>query len=229
MTPPLIRIISLGALPAHPIWNEPAPVRTGHATVSLIREGKRTILVDPGLPDAVVAARLQERSGLKPSDITHVFLTSFSRDCWRGIQLFEKATWWIHEAEREAVGVPLVGVLHKAVADGDEEIKRHVEKEIAVLRNCQAAPDHLAQGVDLFPLPGVTPGLCGLLLSGPRSTTLVCGDAVPTIEHLEKGMVLDSAADVTRARESFGEALEIADYLVLGRDNMVPNPVRRPF
>jgi hypothetical protein len=32
-----------------------------------------------------------------------------------------------------------------------------------------------------------------------------------------------------KARESFGEALEIADYLVLGRDNLAPSPVRRPF
>jgi glyoxylase-like metal-dependent hydrolase (beta-lactamase superfamily II) len=224
-----VRIISLGALAAHPLWGEPAPVRTGHATTSLVRSGKRVILVDPGLPEAVIAARLHERSGLRPADVTHVFLTSFSRDCRRGIGAFDKAVWWISEAEREAVGVPLVGVLHKAVADGDEDVKKHVERDIAVLRACQPAPDHLAENVDLFPLPGVTPGLCGLLVAAPRTTTLICGDAVATSEHLEKGLVLDSAADVTRARESFGEALEIADALVLGRDNLTLNPVRRPF
>ena len=42
-------------------------------------------------------------------------------------------------------------------------------------------------------------------------------------------MVLQQAIDVIRARESFGEAVEIADYLILGRDNLVPNPIKRPF
>jgi hypothetical protein len=37
-------------------------------------------------------------------------------------------------------------------------------------------------------------------------------------------MVLQSAASVPRARESFAEAIQIADVLVLGRDNSVVNP-----
>jgi glyoxylase-like metal-dependent hydrolase (beta-lactamase superfamily II) len=98
-----------------------------------------------------------------------------------------------------------------------------------VLRKFVAAEDSIAEHVDLFPLPGVTPGLCGLLLEGARHTTLICGDAVPTVEHLEQGQVLTNAADVTRARESFQEAVEIADLLVLGRDNIAVNPTKRPF
>jgi glyoxylase-like metal-dependent hydrolase (beta-lactamase superfamily II) len=127
------------------------------------------------------------------------------------------------------VGVPLVGELHEAAAAGDEELKSRLELDVAILRRCEPAPERIGEGVDLFPLLGVTPGLTGLLLPGRNSTTLVCGDAVPTIEHLERGMVLQNAADVGRARESLAEAVEIADYLVPGRDNMVPNPVRRPF
>ena len=59
--------------------------------------------------------------------------------------------------------------------------------------------------------------------------TLITGDAIPTIEHLEAGRVLQDAADVDRARESFAEAIEIADMFVLGRDNVAINPMRRPF
>lgn len=224
-----IRIVSLGTLAQNPLWGEPAPVRTGHATTTLIRSGKRVILVNPGLPEQAVVARLRERSGLSPKAITHVFLTSFHTDTCRGISGFDHATWWVSQAEREGVGVPLVGDLQKAAADGDEEIKARLELEVAILKRCEPAPDQLAPGVDLFPLPGVTPGLSGLVCAMARSTTVVCGDAIPTIEHLERGVVLDSAIDVTRARESFGEAIEIADYLVLGRDNLVPNPVKRPF
>ena len=88
-------------------------------------------------------------------------------------------------------------------------------------------PDRLVDGIDLFPLPGVTPGLCGLLIPLPRTTILVCGDAVPTYEHLEQGTVLPHVADLEQAQESLREAIEIADQLVLGRDNLVSNPTRR--
>lgn len=223
------RVISIGALPAHPLWEERTPVRTGHSTTTLIRSGKRTIIVDPGLPAQVIAARLKERAGIGPEAVTHVFLTCFRPETSRGILAFEKATWWVSQPEREAIGVPLVGELQAAAAAGDQELKSALELDVAVLRRCEPAPDRVADGVDLFPLVGVTPGMTGLLLPGRGSTTLVCGDAVPTIEHLERGMVLPTAADVGRARESLAEAVEIADYLILGRDNMVPNPVRRPY
>ncbi|MCC6323143.1 MAG: MBL fold metallo-hydrolase [Phycisphaerales bacterium] len=223
------RIISIGTLAAHPLWEEKGSVRTGHATTTLIRAGKKTIIVDPGLPAQIIAARLRERAGIGPEAVTHVFLTGFRPETTRGVLAFEKATWWISQHEREAIGVPLVGELQAAAAAGDEELKSALELDVAVLRKCEPAPDRIADGVDLFPLHGVTPGLTGLLLPGRSSTTLVCGDAVPTVEHLERGMVLASAADVVRARESLAEAVEIADYLVLGRDNCVPNPVRRPY
>lgn len=250
-----IRVISIGALARNPLWpdRQPAAQRSGHATTSLIRSGGRTILVDPGLPAPVVAARLAERSGLEPKDVTHVMLTSFRPEVCRGIVAFEHATWWVSHAERETIGVALVERLQQMteVLDADDEddsdgedsetrgrgrggtadMKAALELDIAILRRCEPAPDHLADNIDLFPLPGVTPGLSGILAATPSGgpTILVCGDAIPTIEHLERGMVLPTAADIAKARESFAEAVEIADHLILGRDNMVPNPVRRKF
>ena len=115
----------------------------------------------------------------------------------------------------------------------DVPLRETLELDVAILRRCEPAPDSLltdrGQRVDLFPLPGVTPGLCGLLIAGARFTTLVCGDAVPTSEHLEQGQVLSNAADVARARESFAEAIEIADLIIPGRDNLVVNPTKRLF
>lgn len=225
-----LRIISIGALAAHPLWGERGQARTGHATTTLIRSGDQTILVDPGLPEQALTARLAERANLKPADITHIFLTSFRPDTRRGLLTFEEATWWVGEAEREAVGGMLATRLKQIAGSGDEhdaELIRVLEQDVATLRRCEPAPDKLAEGVDLFPLPGVTPGLCGLIAAHPRYTTVICGDAIPTIEHLEQGKVLPSAVDVEQARESFREAVEIGDYLVLGRDNFVVNPTRR--
>lgn len=228
-----LRIISIGALSAHPLRGERAALRTGHATTTLIQAGNKKILVDPGLPDATILARLDERSGLKPRDITHIFLSSYNPETRRGILAFDHATWWIGQEEREQIGTALVARLQEAAEEGDEQLKKFLEQDIAILRRFEAAPDHLADDkgdrVDLFPLPGVTPGLCGLLVATPRTTTVVCGDAVPTVEHLEQGKVLPVVSDVDKARESFAEAIEIADVLVLGRDNIVVNPTKRPF
>jgi len=219
-----IRVISIGALAGNPLWGERTGVRSGHATSTLIRSGDVTLLVDPGLPEQALVARLGERSGLTPELVTHVFLTSFHPDAHRGIGAFAGAEWLISLEEREGVGIPLVQQLKVAVDRGEKELAELLKHQIAVLHKCKVAPDELASGVDLFPLPGLTPGLTGVLIEEPELTTLVCGDAIATVEHLRKRMVLQSAASVPRARESFAEAIQIADVLVLGRDNSVVNP-----
>lgn len=227
-----LRIISIGALAAHPLWNERSPVRTGHATTSLITTKDANILVDPGLPPQILAARLGERANLKPDDITHVFLTCFRPDVRRGIALFDRAEWLIHADEREAVGVPLAGRLKQLSAADEPPDEKEIEalqQDIAILQRCIGAPDSIAERVDLFPLPGVTPGMCGLLLEDLRHTVVICGDAIPTVEHLEQGKLALGAMDVDKAKASFEEAVEIADLLVLGRDNVVVNPTKRPF
>jgi glyoxylase-like metal-dependent hydrolase (beta-lactamase superfamily II) len=231
-----LRIISIGALPSNPLWGEKpgASVRTGHATTTLIQSGKKNILVDPGLPAQIIAQRLGERINLRPVDITHVFLTSFRPDVWRGITAFDTATWWISEKEREGMGVPLVRRMQQAAEDGDEQLKEALQNDIAVLKRCVVAPDRLADGVDIFPLPGVTPGMCGVLVAGPvdtmgNGTALITGDAIPTLDHLQRAVVPHGAADVDAAMESFKEAVEIADFIVPGRDNWVVNPIRRGY
>ncbi|MGH7242238.1 MAG: MBL fold metallo-hydrolase [Phycisphaerales bacterium] len=225
------RVISIGTLPAHPLWGEKGQVRTGHATTTLVLAGKKRILIDPGLPDQILVARLAERANLAASQITDVFLTSFKSDCRRGIGAFANAEWWISEAEREGVGVPIAQRLKELNPDDEEDqiLKDVLSRDVAVLQRCRAAPDQLAERVALFPLPGVTPGLCGVLLEDPRFTVLVTGDAIPTVEHLERGQVLAGAVDGAKAQESFTEAIEVADMFILGRDNLVINPTKKPF
>jgi len=223
------RIINIGTLAAHPLWGERGEVRTPHATTTLIRAGDRNILIDPSLPAEILEARLRERCGFGAEQVTHVFLTSFRPDLRRGLHLFDGATWWISELEREAVGQGMVAQFEQARDEGEFELADLMRSEIALLRRFEPAPDHLADRVDLFPLPGRTPGSAGLLLPLPRYTALVCGDAIATVEHLEKGQVLADCFNIEQALESFSEAIEIADLLILGRDNVVVNPTRRPF
>jgi glyoxylase-like metal-dependent hydrolase (beta-lactamase superfamily II) len=231
-----VRIISIGTLASHPLWGEHPhrAVRTGHATTTLQHTGSRVILIDPGLPEQALLARLAERANVRAEDVTDVFLTTFKPECRRALAAFDRAEWWVHQTEREAYGVPLAQKLKAVVEEGaaDENtaaLREALENEVVILKRCKAAEDQLAPRVSLFPLPGVTPGCCGLLIEEPRHTIVIAGDAVPTVEHLEQGQVLSTAADVHRAKESLSEVLEIADIIVPGRDNIVLSPTKRPF
>lgn len=227
------RVISIGALSRHPLWTRPLPERSAHATTTLIQTDDRRILVDPALPAEALQARLVERAGTTFDQITDVFLTNFRPAHRRALPALRRADWWISEAEREMVGVHLVEQLHKLRDDqepGDpqsDDAAKLIEHDIATLKRCKPAPDRLAAQVDLFPLPGFTPGTCGLLLGFNQATVLIAGDAVATYEHLLQGQVLAGAYDIDQAKESFAEAVEIADWLIAGHDNVLPNPTRR--
>ncbi|MCA9277995.1 MAG: MBL fold metallo-hydrolase [Phycisphaeraceae bacterium] len=237
-----VRVISIGALASHPLRKEPAGDRTGHATITLVRTKGRAILVDPGLPAPAVAALLPERAGIEADQITHVFLTRFSPDTARGIRLFDHATWWIHNDEREQIGLHLATKLRELIdasgpgsADEDDEsgIMHALQQDIAVLQRFEPAPDRLIEDqdsrADLFPLPGVSPGLAGLLIPQSRRTLLITGDAIATTEHLAKGAVISPCHDLEQAKESFAEAVEIADVIIPGRDNVLFNDARQMF
>ena len=93
-----------------------------------------------------------------------------------------------------------------------------------MLSRLKSPPDKLAAQVDLFPLPGYTPGTCGLLVADAASTTLLAGDAVPTRDHLLAAQLLPDAYDKQLAGESLREVYEIADTIVPGHDNLFANP-----
>ena len=218
------RVISIGALSTNELWPADAEQPgAAHATTVLVRSGGKTILVDPGLPERVVTARLAERSGLRPGDIDVVFLTNFRPAHRRGLGAFPDAEWCLFEPEREAVGRVLV---ERFAEEEDPENKKLLQEEINVLRRCNGVTEPLAPQVDLFPSPGFTPGTCGLLLSKPGRTVLVAGDCIPTQEHLEHGRVLRGCFDTNQAQESLVDAIEIADLIVCGHDNVCVSPGR---
>ncbi len=220
------RVISLGTLSAHPLWDEKGERRTGHATTTLITTDDAKIVVNPGLPAQILQARMDERVNLQPRDITHVFMTSLTQDHYRGLRLFEQAEWYAFEAEGIAALAGLRDQLERAKSEDDDELEGAIQKHLELVRRCRAAEDTITKGVDLFPLPGVTPGSCGLILSLPRQTVLITGDAVATYDHLQQGKVLPHSANIEQAQESFKEAVEIADILILGRGNITFNPFR---
>ena len=221
-------IISIGTLSRNILWNESQPVRTPHATTTLVRAGKRNILVDPGLPAAALGARLFERTGLRPEQIDTVFLTNFRPAHRAGLALFTRAKVYLHELERDFVRQSIgqtLGELPEEDEDGGVDSDRlRLSLELELLESCIPAPEQLDKGIDLFPLFGYTPGTCGLLLAMPINTVLIAGDAVPTQEHFLAGQILPDPADLTAAKEALQEVYEIADVIVPGHDNVFQNP-----
>jgi glyoxylase-like metal-dependent hydrolase (beta-lactamase superfamily II) len=215
-------IISIGTLSRNRLWNEQEATRTPHATTSLIRVGKRNILVDPGLPPQALAARLNERSGLKPEQIDTVFLTNFRPAHRGGISLFTRAKLLIHENEQQAAQQQLERMIEEAPA---EDIDRQVmQADLKLVTSMKPAPDQLVEQLDLFPLFGYTPGQCGLLVAGATNTIVIAGDAVPSQDHFLAGQTLPDAWDIKASHEAMSEVYEIADLIVPGHDNIFLNP-----
>lgn len=212
-------LISIGALGRNRLWNENEPRRAGHATTTLIRDGKTTILVDPGLPGEVLAQRLEERTGLRPEQIEVVFLTNFRPVHRRGVGIFTSATWLMNEAEIDSMRAHLDEIDRRA-DDSAPDVKRLVREELAILSRVRPAADKLTPSVHLFPTAGVTPGAAGLLLAAPTYTIVVAGDAIISRGYYEAGRIFEHVASVEDAQDSFREIIEIADEVVPGHDNV---------
>jgi glyoxylase-like metal-dependent hydrolase (beta-lactamase superfamily II) len=220
-----VTVISIGTLAKNPLWDEKVPVRTSHATTTLVRAEKSAILVDPSLPAQAVEARLFERTGKGVGSITHVFLTNWRPAHRRALPAFDKAVWWMSETEiASARGV--LEELRRAndVEKGDASVLKMIDDEMKLLARVEAAPDELAEGIDLFPLPGYTAGQSGLLVAEPTRTTIIAGDAVPTAGFFLAGRVFEDCFDLEKAKESLAEMYEIADVIVPGHDNYFVTP-----
>ena len=219
-----VDVISIGTLSRNVFWGERAPLRTAHATTTLIRDAGRTILVDPSLPAELLAYRLGERAGLKPEQIDAVFLTSFRPTHRLALGLFDRAEWLINEDEKSAVTQHLETLAEQLrgerAADGQGEFDpAEVNAERDLIARIKPAPDRLTPSVHLFPSPGPTVGSAALLIAGLK-TTIIAGDAVLTRDHFENARIFDRSVDAAAAQKSFADIVEVADAIIPGHDNL---------
>lgn len=215
-------VVSIGALSRNRFWGEQDSKRVAHATTTLVRDDKTTILVDPGLPEQMLLQRLDERTGLKPDEIDIVFLTNFRPVHRRGLGLFPRAKWVMYEPEITAVREHLEQ-LAGSVKDGQAggpEVAAIITQERSILDRIVKADDKLAPRVHLFPSTGATPGSAGLLLTETSKTVAIVGDAVISRDYFEAGRVYEQVYDLEAAQASFRDVLEIADIVVPGHDNV---------
>jgi glyoxylase-like metal-dependent hydrolase (beta-lactamase superfamily II) len=213
-------VVSIGTLSHNHFWGEAGPVRTAHATTTLVSDGKKLILVDPSLPATALDARLFERTGKRLSDVTDVFCTTLRPIHRRGIEALPQAKWWANEAEIEAYDETLRSLLGSAQRlDGDDT--KTAQAELDILERFKPAPEKFTPQIHLYPLVGPSAGSAGLLLALPTTSIIIAGDAALTAEHVMRGQVWEGAVDSDKAMESLRDLLEVADVIVPGHDNVM--------
>lgn len=219
-------VVSIGALSHNRLWGEGAAVRTPHATTTYVEHAGRRIVVDPSLPVAALAARFDERTGKKLSEVTDVFCTTLRPVHRRGIEVFGGAKWWAAEQELAAYRSHLEGLLESAERLSGEDAGT-IQADLKLLERFGPAPDKFGEQVSLYPLAGASVGSTGLLLTPPTMTIAVAGDAAVTRAHIERGQVWEGSADAEAAIESLRDLLEVADIIIPGHDNLTLTPRQR--
>jgi glyoxylase-like metal-dependent hydrolase (beta-lactamase superfamily II) len=216
-------IISIGTTRRNLLWGESTAMRTQHTTTTLLRVEGKSILVDPSLPADLLEARLFDRTGEQFDSITDVFCTTLRPDSRRALlggdaSPLAHANWWTAQGEIDWYTSRLADMVESAKRI--DTITDELKADIAALKRIRPASDTLAPGVSLYPLPGVTPGCCGLLLAMPSATVLLTGPAAISRQHLIDGMIAPDCIDKDAAMESLSEVLDIADLIIPGYDNV---------
>jgi glyoxylase-like metal-dependent hydrolase (beta-lactamase superfamily II) len=221
-------VVSIGALSHNRLWGEGAPVRTAHATTTLVWEDGRTILVDPSLPAVALAARFNERTGKVLSAVTDVFCTTLRPVHRRSVAAMPQAKCWCSEVELEAYSDHLKELLDSADRLGAEDVQA-IKQELKLLERFEPAPEQFTRQVQLYPLAGPSVGSAGLLLTPATATIVIAGDAALTAEHVRRGQVWEGCADTQKALQSLQDLLELADLIVPGHDNVMLSTQRQWF
>jgi len=212
-------IISIGTLSQNSLWNEQSPVRTAHATTTLVTDGDKRILVDPSLPGNMLEARFFERTGKGLDTVTDVFCTTLRPVHRRGIEALTNARWWTSQVELETYSGHLETMLESAERLSGDDVDS-VRADLKQLGSFAPAPEKFSPQIEFYPLYGASPGSAGLLLTPPASTIIIAGDAIVTGEHLKAGRLWKGVSDMEAAADTLRDLVELAGIVIPGHDNV---------
>jgi glyoxylase-like metal-dependent hydrolase (beta-lactamase superfamily II) len=196
-------LLNIGTLSQNKLWGETERRRIPYCTMTLIRAGETTILIDPTRPPEEMARYLDDASGLTPDQVDIVFLTHFHHDHFRGIEAFPHAIWLMEENE--------TAIWWEQAREGSREQE--------ILNRIEAAPPQIAPGVELFRTPGHTPHHTSLLLHAQGKRVMVAGDAVMTCSHYLARHPYADRTHHDQALRSMERAVQAADIVIPGHDN----------
>ena len=195
-------ILTIGQISRNRFWGEleTQAYREPLCTSTLIR-GEKNIIVDPSLPPEKMAKVLYDRSGLKPEAINSVFITHAHGDHFVGLELFEKAQWFMSDIEL------------RMMETSDDSLTRKLVKKIRLVEK------DFMEDMEPISLPGHTNGTTGLIFNTTDGRTLICGDAVMTRDFFRNELGYYNSVDMQRSAESIRKIRQMADFVVPGHDN----------
>lgn len=192
-------VITLGNLSRNRYWGESDAkgVRAAICTCSVIAGEDFHLLVDPSLADGEQMAReLDRRTGLKPADISAVFVTHEHGDHWAGLSHFPDARWF--------AGPIVADILNKT-----GKFKKTIER----------AKEKLFDAVDVMPTPGHTAGHTSLRFDCEGKSIIAAGDAVATHDFFRDRRGYFNAVDFALSAKTMSRMAKAADIIVPGHDN----------
>jgi glyoxylase-like metal-dependent hydrolase (beta-lactamase superfamily II) len=192
-------VVTIGNLSRNRYWGEPdaKPLREAICTCTLVSGAGFHLLVDPSLSSAAdMAKELDRRTGLKPDDITAVFVTHEHADHFAGIAHFPKAAWF--------AGSQAAEILNRGKGLG---------------RKIDAAPATLVGAVEVIPTPGHTSSHHSLRFQCEGRAVVAAGDAVATRDFWRERRSYYNAVDPAQAARTMDSLANTAGVIIPGHDN----------
>lgn len=182
----------------------------GGSNVSLIREKDELLLIDIGYEDESdlsplnrkrnwdLLKTLLEFNGIRPEDITRIFITHFHQDHFGGLEYFERAKWYCHRLALEDFKGPLKDRFIP-LGDGDQIIPNTVVRHT----------------------PGHTRGHSSILWVNDKKSIriAICGDTIINLAWLQSGHIWKFNSDFfdkEMAQKSIENLASRADLIVPG-------------
>jgi glyoxylase-like metal-dependent hydrolase (beta-lactamase superfamily II) len=192
-------VLTIGNLSRNRYWGESdaKPVRGAICTCTLISGDGFHLLVDPSLAKAEeMAKELDRLTGLKPADVSAVFVTHEHGDHFAGIEHFGKAQWL-------AAG-PVAEILNRT-----KKLTRTVE----------TASGTLFGAVEVIPTPGHTVSHHSLRFDCEGRSIVAAGDSVATKDFWRERRSYYNAVDPVLAAKTMDRLARMAGIVIPGHDN----------
>ncbi len=215
------KTLTLGHLSRNKFWGESdaAQYHSVVATTTLVQTEGINILVDPTLPVEQTEALLQLHAGLGREDIHIVYATHYHGDHRVDADKYPNAKQYMSAASLQDAQAAI------------EEVRqgRGVPAFVVGLEDFLPAPEQLAPGVTLYPLPGHTDGNTGLMLAASEGRVLLAGDTIMGEEYFcaGEGYWFNTSAEKTHI--SILRAAQDADIVVPGHGDVFLTEGRSKF
>ena len=196
-------VVTIGNLSRNRYWGESDDkgVRSAICTCAVVQGQGFRLIADPSLSSTdEMAKELDRRTGLKPRDITAVFITHEHGDHWFGLAHFLEAKW---------LAAP--------------EVAAALNKTSKLPKPVEATTGRLGNDIEILPTPDHTLSHHSLRFDCDGLSVVLAGDAVPTQDFWRERRGYFNCVDFELSAKTMDKIAAQADVVVPGHDNYFLN------